>query len=141
MLARCVGTHAWRFQFPDDLTALIGEAPRFLSERERERALGTSRPSFRSSSCILGAAHRGFAAAIFVTMVVIPVLTAVGSRGPAERAGPVLAEAAPLPPQNGRRGLAKRRPVAVLLCWWRKAKFSRARWRWPWQRNGRGRSA
>src|SRR2546426_373147 len=63
-------------------------------------------PSFRSSPWILGAPHRGFAAAIFLTRAVINL--GVDGRaapgGPAGELGPVLAEAAPLPPQNGSRG-------------------------------------
>src|SRR5256712_8513387 len=88
------------------------------------------------------------------------------SGGPTGEFGPVLTEAAPLPPQDGVGGndherlsppgpdLGQRHPESrsvvrsfgwVTVCLytascWRKARFSRARWRWPPQRNGRSRS-
>src|SRR3989441_3096118 len=86
----------------------------------------------------------------------------------ARELAPVLAEAAPLPPQDGvggndheglpppgpdssqpdpekkrrslRRSLGRRAILLYTASCWRKARFSRASWRWPPQRNGRSRS-
>src|SRR5207245_8824997 len=124
-------------------------------------------PSFRSSPWILGAPHRGFAAAIFLTRAVISALT--GGRPPVGRpeswvqcsrkrrrchrrsvAGDTTTSDWRHPVQTLASPTQKRRSVvrslgrgAVLLytaSWWRKARFSRASWRWPPQRNGRSRS-
>src|SRR2546426_363202 len=128
----------------------------------------TSMPSLRSSPWILGAPHRGFAAAISLTRAVISALT--GGRPPVGRpeswvqcsrkrrrchrrtvAGVTITRDCRHPAQTLASPTQKRRSVVrslgrgfVLLytasCW-RKARFSRASWRWPPQRNGRTRSS
>src|SRR6058998_133142 len=69
--------------------------------RETVRS-ATSIPSFSSSPWILGAPQRGLAAAIRVTKPRIFGVDAWAAHGgPAGELGPVLAEAAPLPAQDG----------------------------------------
>ena len=50
-----------------------------------------------------GAPHRGFAAAIVLTRAAISALTGGRPPGPARTAGPVLADASPLPSEDGIR--------------------------------------
>src|SRR5882724_12393648 len=143
-----------------------GGVRRFGISRETVRS-ATSMPSLRSSPWILGAPHRGFAAAIFLTRAVISALT--GGRPPVGRpeswvqcsrkrrrchrrtvAGVTITRDCRHPVQTLASPTQKRRSVvrslgrgAVLLytaSWWRKARFSRASWRWPPQRTGRSRS-
>src|SRR5256712_3967676 len=125
----------------------------------------TSMPSLRSSPWILGAPHRGLAAAILLTRALI---VATGGRPAGGRpeswvqcsrkrrrchrrtvAGVTMTRDCRHPVQTLASPTQKRRSVvrslgrgAVLLytaSWWRKARFSRASWRWPPQRNGRSR--
>src|SRR5262249_20348361 len=121
----------------------------------------------RSSPWILGAPHRGFAAAMRVTKALISALT--DGRPPGGRServvqcsrkrrrchrttvsGATITRAALHPAQTLASQIQKRRSVLRSLgrrtvlwytaSWWRKARFSRASWRWPPQRNGKSRS-
>src|SRR2546426_248113 len=127
----------------------------------------TSMPSLRSSPWILGAPHRGFAAAISLTRAVISALT--GGRPPVGRpeswvqcsrkrrrchrrtvAGVTITRDCRHPAQTLASQTQKRRSVvrslgrAVVLLYTasccRRARFSTASWRWPPKRNGRSRS-
>src|SRR6516164_1498184 len=138
----------------------------FGSSRETVRS-ATSMPNFKSSPWIRGAPHRGFAAAMRETRARISALT--GGRPPGGRpeslaqclrkrrrchrnavSGATITRAALHPAQPLASQTHKRRSVrrslgrgSVLLytaSWWRKARFSRASWRWPPQRNGKSRS-
>src|SRR5438128_8878414 len=123
-------------------------------------------PSLRSSPWILGAPHRGLAAAILLTRALI---VATGGRPAGGRpeswvqcsrkrrrchrrtvAGATITRDCRHPVQTLASPTQKRRSIVrslgrgfVLLytaSWWRNARFSRASWRWPPQRNGRSRS-
>src|SRR5437899_1597336 len=146
--------------------ALRGRRAPLGSRRETVRS-ATSMPCFRSSPWILGAPHRGFATAICVTRALICALT--GGRPTAGRPESLVqysrkrcrchrrtvsavtmtrgclhpAQTLASPTQKNRSAARSLGRVIVLLytasCWC-KARFSRASWRWPPQRNGKRRS-
>src|SRR5438132_6483689 len=143
-----------------------GGVRRFGSSRETLRS-AIWMPSLRSSPWILGAPQSGLAAAIRMTRTLISAWT--GGRPSVGRveslvqysrkrrrchrrtvSGVTITRGRLHPAQTLASPTQKRRSVvrslgrgAVLLytasCW-RKARFSRASWRWPPQRNGRSRS-
>jgi hypothetical protein len=80
---------------------LDGGERRFGGSRETVRS-ATSIPRFRSSPWILGAPHRGLAAAILLTRALIARRRVARRAAPGER-GPVAAKAASLPAQHGWR--------------------------------------
>src|SRR2546425_6793785 len=139
---------------------------RLGTSRETVRS-ATRMPIFRSSPWILGATQKGLAAAIRVTRAVISGL--IGGRPRVGRpeslvqcsrkrrrchrrtvSGVTITRGCLHPAQTLVSATQKSRSVVrsfgrVTVCLytascWRKARFSRARWRWPPRRNGRSRS-